>query len=223
SQIELRIMAHISRDEHLMEAFRKGEDIHASTASKVYGVPIDQVSDEKRRNAKTVNFGVIYGISAYGLAQRIGISRKEAKNTIDTYFEEFPDVKASMNASIEKAREKGYVETLMGRRRYLKDIHSNNSVVRGYAERNAINAPIQGTAADMIKAAMVGIQNRLWESKNDDVQMLLQVHDELVFEGPKDRLEEIRPMIVDEMTQALTLDLPIEVETGMGRNWLEAH
>ncbi len=223
SQIELRIMAHLSKDEHLLRAFQNGEDIHASTAAKVYGVSLDQVSDEQRRNAKTVNFGVIYGISAYGLAQRIGISRKEAKETIDTYFEEFPDVKAYMDASVERARKNGYVETLMGRRRYLKDIHSSNSVVRGYAERNAINAPIQGTAADMIKAAMVRIQQCLWEGSHDDVKMVLQVHDELVFDLAEDRVEEIRPMVVQEMKEALELDLPIEVDTGVGKDWLEAH
>ncbi len=222
SQIELRIMAHLSKDQHLLQAFKAGEDIHASTASKVYGVPLKEVTDEQRRSAKTVNFGVIYGISAFGLAQRIGISRKEAKKTIDTYFEEFPDVKAYMDASVEKARENGYVETLMGRRRYLKDIHSNNSVVRGYAERNAINAPIQGSAADMIKLAMVKVQERLWK-EFDDVSMLLQVHDELVLELPKEKVEEVRTLVVKEMEEALKLDLPVEVETGTGRDWLEAH
>ncbi len=222
SQIELRIMAHLSKDQHLLQAFKAGEDIHASTASKVYGVPLKEVTDEQRRSAKTVNFGVIYGISAFGLAQRIGISRKEAKKTIDTYFEEFPDVKAYMDASVEKARENGYVETLMGRRRYLKDIHSNNSVVRGYAERNAINAPIQGSAADMIKLAMVKVQEWLWKEL-DDVSMLLQVHDELVLELPKEKVEEVRTLVVKEMEEALKLDLPVEVETGTGRDWLEAH
>ncbi len=223
SQIELRIMAHLSKDAHLMKAFQNGEDVHASTAAKVYGVPLDKVSDEQRRSAKTVNFGVIYGISAYGLAQRIGISRKEAKRTIDTYFEQFPDVKAYMDDSIERARTNGYVETLMGRRRYLNDIRSNNSVVRGYAERNAINAPIQGTAADMIKLAMVRIQERLREKGSEDVHMLLQVHDELVFDLPSTKLDEVEPLVVDEMKRALALDLPIEVETGSGMDWLEAH
>lgn len=223
SQIELRIMAHLSKDERLLEAFRNGEDIHASTASRVYGVPLEQVSDEQRRNAKTVNFGVIYGISAFGLAQRIGISRKEAKRTIDTYFEEFPDVKAYMDASIERARKNGYVETLMGRRRYLKDINSGNSVVRGYAERNAINAPIQGTAADMIKLAMVRIQERMMKEGFDDSHMVLQVHDELVFDLPHDQVESLRPLVLEEMEKALELDLPIEVETGVGMDWLEAH
>jgi DNA polymerase-1 len=223
SQIELRIMAHLSQDRHLMEAFRNGEDIHASTASKVYGVPIEEVGKEQRRSAKTVNFGVIYGISAFGLAQRIGISRKEAKSTIDTYFEEFPDVKAYMDASVEKARKDGYVETLMGRRRYLKDIDSNNSVVRGYAERNAINAPIQGTAADMIKLAMVRIQERLRREELEDVKMILQVHDELVFDLPEQRGETAQELVVPEMIGALSLDVPIEVETGSGTDWLEAH
>lgn len=223
SQIELRIMAHLSKDAHLMKAFQNGEDIHASTASKVYGVPLESVSDDQRRSAKTVNFGVIYGISAYGLAQRIGISRKEAKGTIDTYFEQFPDVKAYMDASIDRARTNGYVETLMGRRRYLKDIGSNNSVVRGYAERNAINAPIQGTAADMIKLAMVQIQERLWSEELNDAYMTLQVHDELVFDLPKGQVAVLESIAVEEMKNALILDLPIEVETGSGKDWLEAH
>lgn len=223
SQIELRIMAHLSQDAHMMEAFRKGKDIHAATASKVYGVPLEEVSQEHRRKAKTVNFGVIYGISAYGLSQRIGISRKEAKQTIDTYFEEFPDVKAYMDRSIEEAREKGYVETLLGRRRVLKDIHSRNAVVRGYAERNAINAPIQGTAADMIKRAMIRIQEQLWQNGHEDVHMVLQVHDELVFDLPEERIPEVEPMVVERMRNALELDLPIEVDTGLGKNWLEAH
>jgi DNA polymerase-1 len=222
SQIELRIMAALSGDEGMIEAFRKGQDIHASTAAKIYKVEISQVNSEMRRNAKMVNFGIIYGISAFGLAQRLNISRTEAKNIIDNYFVQYPKVKEYMNQSIQFAKEKGYVETILGRRRYLRDIHSKNATVRGYAERNAINTPIQGSAADMIKIAMVNIHREL-EKKKFRSKMLLQVHDELVFDVNKDELEEIKPLIEDKMKNAIQLSVPIEVEIGIGNNWLEAH
>ena len=180
SQIELRLMAHLSQDESMLSAFQKGEDIHAATAAKVYQVSLEEVNREQRSHAKMVNFGIIYGISAFGLGQRLGIKRTEAKEIIDNYFTQYPKVKVYMDLSIEQAREKGYVETLMGRKRFLKDINSRNAVVRGYAERNAINAPIQGSAADIIKLAMINVQTTLLK-EGFQSKMLLQVHDELVL------------------------------------------
>ena len=222
SQIELRIIAALSKDEAMLDAFNSGTDIHATTASKVYGVELDDVTREMRSNAKTVNFGIIYGISAFGLSQRINISRREAKEIIDNYFEKFPKVKSYMDESIEKARSNGFVETLLGRRRYLKDINSANAVVRGFAERNAINAPIQGSAADMIKVAMIKVQEFLKQG-NYKSKMLLQVHDELVFDAHKDEVEEITPEIKKLMAQAVKIDVPLEVEANTGENWLKAH
>ncbi len=224
SQVELRIMADFSGDATMIEAFRLGQDIHASTASKVFGVPLAAVDAEMRRKAKTVNFGIIYGISAFGLAQRIGISRKEATEIIETYFAEFSSVKQYMDGAINRARELEYAETLLKRRRYLRDINSRNATLRGFTERNAINAPIQGTAADIIKLAMINIHHWLREEKLE-TRMILQVHDELVFDAPKDEIAHITPKIKELMTTALLLPrgVPLEVEVGTGRNWLEAH
>ncbi|GAB3574354.1 DNA polymerase I [Hymenobacter daeguensis] len=224
SQVELRIMADFSGDATMIEAFRQGLDVHASTASKVFKVPIGEVDSEMRRKAKTVNFGIIYGISAFGLAQRIGISRKEATDIIETYFQEFPSVKAFMDGSINRARELEYAETLLKRRRYLRDINSRNATLRGYTERNAINAPIQGTAADIIKMAMINIYHWLREEKLQ-TRMILQVHDELVFDAVQEEVAYITPKIKELMTTALLLPhgVPLEVEVGTGRNWLEAH
>ncbi|RPD46262.1 DNA polymerase I [Hymenobacter sediminis] len=224
SQVELRIMADFSGDQTMIEAFRQGLDIHTSTASKVFHVPLDQVDGEMRRKAKTVNFGIIYGISAFGLAQRIGISRKEATDIIDTYFEEFSSVKKFMDDSINKARELEYATTLLGRRRYLRDINSRNATLRGYTERNAINAPIQGTAADIIKKAMINIHEWLIQEKLG-TKMILQVHDELVFDAVQEEVEYITPKIKELMATALLLPhgVPLEVEVGTGRNWLQAH
>ena len=222
SQIELRIMAHLSNDEAMVEAFKKGQDIHTATASKIYKVPIEKVTAEMRRNAKTANFGIIYGISAFGLAERLGISRTEAKNFIDEYFNTYPGVKSYIDNIIQKAREKGYVETLLGRKRFLPDINSQNSVVRGFAERNAINAPIQGSAADIIKIAMVNIQHRL-EKENLQAKMIIQVHDELDFTVPKEEVETMRELVVYEMEHAFQLNVPLIVDCGIGNNWLEAH
>ena len=222
SQIELRIIAAFSKDASMIESFKKGIDIHSTTASKVYGVPLDQVTSEMRRNAKMVNFGIIYGISAFGLSQRLNIPRKEAASIIENYFIQFPTIKAYMDGSIEFARQNGYVETILGRKRYLRDINSANAVVRGFAERNAINAPIQGSAADMIKVAMINIHREL-EKQKLRTKMILQVHDELVFDTPLDEVETVRPIIIDLMQTAIPMEVPIVVETGTGRNWLEAH
>ena len=222
SQIELRIIAALSQDPAMVEAFQKGEDIHAATAAKVFGVALDEVSREQRSNAKTVNFGIVYGVSAFGLSQQTNLSRSEAKELIDAYYLTYPKLKAYMNEQVDFAREKGYVETVLGRRRYLKDINSQNAVVRSAAERNAVNAPIQGSAADIIKLAMINIHRRLkkehWESK-----MLLQVHDELVFDVPKAEVERLTAMVKEEMESAFTLDVPLVVDVGIGQNWLEAH
>ncbi|MBJ6117758.1 DNA polymerase I [Pontibacter sp. BT310] len=222
SQIELRIMADFSGDPTMKEAFKNGLDIHASTASKVFHVPLDQVDGEMRRKAKTINFGIIYGISAFGLAERLSIPRREAADIIEAYFQEFPAVKEYMDEAINKAREDEYVETLLGRRRYLRDINSRNQNIRGFAERNAINAPIQGTAADIIKIAMINIHEYL-KQENLKTRMILQVHDELLFDTPKEEVEIVTPKIVELMTNALPLSVPMEVGLGVGDNWLEAH
>ncbi len=222
SQIELRIIAELSGDTAMIEAFKSGEDIHAATASKVYAVALNDVTGDMRRNAKMVNFGIIYGISAFGLADRLNISRTEAKGIIENYFMQYPQVKEYMDDSIEKARTTGYVETVLGRRRYLRDINSANQTVRGFAERNAINAPIQGSAADMIKIAMINIHHALQKKKLQS-KMLLQVHDELVFDVFKPELEEVKALVLDKMKTALPLKVPVEVGMGTGSNWLEAH
>ncbi len=222
SQIELRLMAHLSKDRSMIDDFLSGSDIHAATASKIFGVEIEKVTREMRSRAKTANFGIIYGISSFGLSERLTIGRKEAKDLIDGYFSSYPGVKRYMDESIAKAREQGYVTTMFGRRRYLRDIHSRNQVVRGNAERNAINAPIQGTAADIIKIAMVRIFDRLNAAKLAS-KMILQVHDELIFEVVPEELEKLKDIVLYEMTNAAKLDVPLKVDWGTGRNWLEAH
>ena len=223
SQIELRIIAELSKDEGMIEAFQSGQDIHAATASKVYNVPLEEVTSDMRRNAKMVNFGIIYGISAFGLSERLNIPRKEAAAIIENYFAKYPGIKTYMDESIEIAREKGYVETIMGRRRYLRDINSSNHTVRGYAERNAINSPIQGSAADMLKIAMINIQSD-FKAKSIKSKKLLQVHDELVFDVLKEELEIVKPIIESRMRNAMpSLKVPMEVGMGTGKNWLEAH
>ena len=222
SQIELRIIAALSEEETMMNAFKNGEDIHASTAAKVFNVPLDEVTREQRSNAKTVNFGIIYGVSAFGLSNQTDLSRSEAKELIDTYYETYPKLKAFMSAQVDFAREHGYVETVLQRRRYLRDINSQNAMVRSGAERNAVNAPIQGSAADIIKLAMINIHNR-FEKENFNSKMLLQVHDELVFDAHKDELEIIKPIIKHEMENAFKMSVPLDVEVGTGLNWLEAH
>lgn len=222
SQIELRVIAHVSKDEGMMEAFRQGIDIHTATASRVWGVPLDQVDKDMRRKAKTVNFGIIYGISSFGLSQRVGIPRKEAKEIIDNYFIKFPGIKDYMDNTIQFARDHGYVETILGRRRYIRDINSRNATVRGFAERNAINAPIQGSAADMIKLAMIRIHDWLGR-EHPQTKMILQVHDELLFDVPKSEVDIVAPHIRSLMASALPLEVPVEVEYGTGGNWLEAH
>ncbi len=222
SQIELRIIAALSEEETMMEAFKNGEDIHASTASKVFNVPLDEVTREQRSNAKTVNFGIIYGVSAFGLSNQTSLDRKEAKALIDAYYETYPKLKSYMSSQVDFAREHGYVKTVLDRRRYLKDINSRNGIVRGAAERNAVNAPIQGSAADIIKLAMINIHKR-FEQENFKSKMLLQVHDELVFDAHKDELEIIKPIIKHEMENAYKMAVPLDVEIGIGDNWLEAH
>ncbi|WP_106791962.1 DNA polymerase I [Aquimarina sp. Aq78] len=222
SQIELRIIAALSKEETMIEAFKNGEDIHASTAAKVFNVPIEDVSREQRGNAKTVNFGIIYGVSAFGLSNQTSLSRSEAKELIDTYYKTYPKLRNYMSEQVDFARENGYVQTVLGRRRYLKDINSANAIVRGAAERNAVNAPIQGSAADIIKIAMINIHKKLKEG-NYKTKMLLQVHDELVFDVFKPELETIKTLIKTEMENAYTLEVPLDVDLGLGNNWLEAH
>jgi DNA polymerase-1 len=222
SQIELRIIAELADDKGMIAAFKSGEDIHATTASKVYGVALADVTGDMRRNAKMVNFGIIYGISAFGLAERLNISRTEAKEIIENYFKQYPGIKEYMDENIEKARKNGYVETVLGRRRYLRDINSANATVRGFAERNAINAPIQGSAADMIKVAMINIHDDLIKRKLRS-KMLLQVHDELVFDVFIEELDDVKKLVEDRMKHALPLKVPVEVSIGSGMNWLEAH
>jgi DNA polymerase-1 len=222
SQIELRIIAALCGEENMIKAFKNHEDIHKSTAAKVFNVPLEEVTKEQRSHAKTVNFGIIYGVSAFGLSNQTSLSRAESAALIDAYYATYPKLKSYIQEQIEIAREKGFVQTILGRRRYLKDINSANAVVRGAAERNAVNAPIQGSAADIIKIAMINIHKRLiaenWKSK-----MLLQVHDELVFDVHNSELEKIQPMIKQEMEQAVILSVPLEVEIGIGKDWLEAH
>lgn len=222
SQIELRIMAHLSGDRNMVEAFNKGQDIHAATASKIFKVPLEEVTGDMRRKAKTANFGIIYGITPFGLSERLTISRTEAKDLIDEYFATFPDVKNYMDESIARARTQGYVETIFGRKRFLPDINSRNATVRGYAERNAINAPIQGSAADIIKVAMVRIFERLEKEKLRS-KMILQVHDELNFNAFPDELPLLRQLVTEEMEHACELRVPLKTDLGVGENWLVAH
>lgn len=222
SQIELRIMAHLSQDEHLIQDFREGRDIHAATAARIFHKPLEEVTRDERRKAKTANFGIIYGISAFGLAERMEVSRTEAKELIDSYFKTYPKVKEYMEKSVEVARERGYILTEFGRRRYLPDITSRNAVVRGYAERNAVNAPIQGTAADIIKIAMIRIDERL-RHEALQTKMILQVHDELNFSVPPTELEHVKQLVVEEMERAFAMSVPLIADCGSGINWLEAH
>ncbi|MGM5468898.1 DNA polymerase I [Flavobacteriaceae bacterium LMO-SS05] len=222
SQIELRIIAALSEEENMINAFKNGEDIHASTASKVFNVPLNEVTREQRSNAKTVNFGIIYGVSAFGLSNQTDLSRGEAKDLIDTYYTTYPKLRNFISKQVDFARDNGYVQTVLGRRRYLKDINSRNAVVRSAAERNAVNAPIQGSAADIIKIAMIQIYNKL-EAGQYKTKMLLQVHDELVFDVYKPELEAIKTLVKTEMENAYKLSVPLDVDLGFGNNWLEAH
>ena len=206
----------------MLSAFENNEDIHRATAAKVFEVPLEKVTKAQRSNAKTVNFGIVYGVSAFGLSQQTDLSRAEAKELIETYYTTYPKLRAYIKDQVDFARDHGYVSTVLGRRRYLKDINSQNAIVRGAAERNAVNAPIQGSAADIIKIAMIAIQKRLksesWKSK-----MLLQVHDELVFDVPKEEVDDLKTMVKNEMENAFDIDVPLVVDIGIGNNWLEAH
>jgi DNA polymerase-1 len=222
SQVELRIIAALSNDENMCEAFLQGEDIHKATAAKVFGVPIADVSKDMRSKAKAVNFGIIYGQGAFGLAQNLGISRGEAKEIIESYFTQFSSLKKYQHETIENARKTGYIETMMGRRRYLADINSANAIVRGFAERNAINAPIQGSAADIIKVAMINIQ-REFQHRKFKSKMIMQVHDELVFDVHLSEVDDIKPIIREMMSGAANMRVPLVVDMNTGDNWLQAH
>ena len=222
SQIELRIMAHLSGDEHLLEAFRSGVDVHAATAAKIFGIPVAEVTSDQRRIAKTANFGIMYGISAFGLSQNLGCPRSEAKRLIEDYFASFPSIRAWIDGTLDGARRNGYVETLLGRRRYVPDITSGNATVRAYAERNAVNAPIQGTSADIIKLAMIAVDRRLREQGLRS-RMVLQIHDELLLEVPEAEIDTVRDMLVREMQGVIALNVPLTVECNYGTDWLQAH
>ena len=222
SQIELRLVAALSGDEAMLEAFRNGADIHAETASRVYGVPPEQVTKEMRAHCKQVNFGIIYGISAFGLAQRLGIARTKAAELINAYFDLYPGVKRYMEKTTEDARRDGCARTMLGRRRPLPDINSRNGTVRAAAERNAINTPVQGAAADLIKLAMTSVYGKL-KAGGFKSRLILQVHDELVFDARKDEIEALRPLIESAMTRAMDLPVPLKADVGVGANWLEAH
>jgi len=206
----------------MVSAFQNNEDIHQATAAKVFDVPLEDVTKAQRSNAKTVNFGIIYGVSAFGLSQQTDLNRSEAKELIDTYYTTYPKLRNYIHDQVDFARDNGYVTTVLGRRRYLKDINSQNAVVRGAAERNAVNAPIQGSAADIIKLAMIAIQHKL-EKENWQSKMLLQVHDELVFDVPREEIDAMQTMVKSEMENAFSLDVPLVVDIGIGNNWLEAH
>jgi len=222
SQIELRVIASLSKDPNMISAFNDNLDIHLSTASKVFNVEIKNVSREQRSNAKTVNFGIIYGVSAFGLSNQTNLSRSESKDLIESYFKAYPQLKNYISNQINFARENGYVETILGRRRYLKDINSRNPIVRGGAERNAVNAPVQGSAADIIKIAMIRISDKI-KLNNFKSKMLVQVHDELIFEIYKPELQKMKELIKKEMESVFTLNVPLIVDVGMGENWHEAH
>ncbi|MBS3738557.1 MAG: DNA polymerase I, partial [Psychroflexus sp.] len=222
SQIELRIIAALSEEETMIKAFQDGEDIHASTAAKIFDINLDEVTREQRSQAKTVNFGIIYGVSAFGLSNQTNLSRSESKELIETYYKTYPKLRDYIDKQVEFARENEYVKTVMGRRRYLKDINASNRMVRSGAERNAVNAPIQGSAADIIKVAMINIHNKLKEGQYKS-KMLLQIHDELIFDIHKSELDELQAMIKSEMESAYKLKVPLDVEVGVGDNWLEAH
>ena len=222
SQIELRLMAHMSGDNDLIAAFNNGKDIHTATAAKIFNVTEDEVTKEQRRRAKTANFGIIYGISAFGLSQRLGMGRSESKQLIEEYFKNYPGVKEYMNNMTTKAKEKGYVETIYGRRRFLPDINSRNAAVRSFSERNAINAPLQGSAADIIKVAMIRVYKRLKE-ENIKSKMVLQVHDELVFDVVPEEQDRIREIVKNEMEKVIQRHVPLIADCNSGKNWLEAH
>jgi DNA polymerase-1 len=222
SQIELRLVAELAKEENMLKDFKAGLDIHTATAARVFKVTTEEVTKEMRSKAKMVNFGIIYSISAFGLSQRLGIPRKEAAELIENYFQQYPGIKQYMTDTLTFARENGFVKTIMGRRRNLKDINSKNFTVRGFAEREAINAPVQGSAADMIKIAMIDIHHE-FKRRNLQSKMTLQVHDELVFDALESELDIIRPIIAEKMINAIKLEVPIEVEVGVGRNWLDAH
>jgi DNA polymerase-1 len=222
SQIELRILAHVSQDDVLVQAFKQDEDIHARTASQIFGVPMEQVTPSMRREAKVINFGIIYGMSSYGLSQQLGIEARTAQTYIDEYFRKYKGVKSYIERGLEEARRLGYVTTLLHRRRYLPDIQSPNAAVRQAAERMAINSPLQGTAADIIKVAMIRIQNRI-EELGLSTRMIMQVHDELVFEVPENELERVPKMIQDAMEAVTDLSVPLKVSVHAGKNWAEAH
>ena len=222
SQIELRVVASVAEDQNMIQAFKNGEDIHTATAAKVFHIAIDEVTAEQRRYAKTVNFGIIYGISAFGLSDRLGIPQAESRELIANYNKSFPQIEQYMTNVIEFARKHGYVETLMGRRRYIQDINSSNGLIRKNMERNAINAPIQGTAADIIKVAMIHIDREL-KARNLKTKMLLQVHDELIFDVPKEELETIMRLIPQLMENAIELKVPLEVDIRSGNNWYDVH
>jgi DNA polymerase-1 len=222
SQIELRLMAHLSADPRLRDAFAKGLDVHQATAAEVFGLPLGQVSSDQRRTAKTINFGLIYGMSSFGLARQLGIGRSEAQSYMDTFFARYPGVKRYMEETRVLARERGYVETFFGRRLYLKDINSRNAAARGYAERTAINAPLQGTAADLIKLAMIDVHGWLAQQA-PDIRMILQVHDELVFEGPEAQIRGLAQTIAERMCRIATLEVPIVANWGIGPNWDRSH
>ena len=215
-------MAHLSCDVHLINAFRNGQDVHATTAAKIFGIEVDQVTADQRRIAKTANFGIMYGISAFGLSQRLGIGRAEAKKIIEDYFEKFPAISSFIEDTLAAARENGYVETLFGRRRYLPDINSRNATVRSLAERTAINAPIQGTSADIIKLAMINVDRRI-RQEGLKSRMVLQIHDELLFDAIPEELETLEKIVVEEMENVIKLSIPLTVECNHGNNWLEAH
>jgi DNA polymerase-1 len=222
SQIELRIMAHLSCDSHLISAFRQGQDVHAMTAAKICGIDIKDVTSDQRRIAKTANFGIMYGISSFGLSQRLKIGRAEAKKIIEDYFANFPAISTYINDTIAAAKETGYVETIFGRRRYLADITSRNATVRALAERNAVNAPIQGTSADIIKLAMINVDKRL-EAEGLQSRMILQIHDELVFDAIPSEVDTLKKIVCEEMENVIKLSVPLTVECNYGNNWLEAH
>ena len=222
SQIELRVMAHLCGDEHLRQAFRDGQDIHAATAAKIFGKKVEDVSADERRMAKTANFGIMYGISSFGLAQRLKGSRSEAKKLIDDYFASFPSIRSFIDETLAKARETLYTETMLGRRRYIADINSHNANIRAIAERNAVNAPIQGTAADIIKLAMIRVSERL-RKEGLKAAMVLQIHDELLLEVPEEEIAKVQAVLVEEMQGVMELSVPLTVECNYGKTWLEAH
>jgi DNA polymerase-1 len=215
-------MAHLSGDAHLVDAFRHGLDVHAATAAKIFRIPLEEVTSDQRRIAKTANFGIMYGISSFGLAERLRCPRSEAKQIIDDYFASFPSIRGFIDATVAQARELGYVETLFGRRRYIADISAGNAALRALAERNAVNAPIQGTAADIIKLAMIAVDRRLREGGFRS-RMVLQIHDELLLEVPQDEIAPVRDLLVHEMENVITLSVPLTVECNDGKTWLEAH